>query len=110
MDLLLRYKWEILIACEIIAWLTTFYMFYARYWLHSKIQFLIFGSISIVLGYFPHIGLGIMNFIQTKKLDFFTLFILLLFLFAFTLGKKYVVRLDLSIKKWALKKQNKPTI
>lgn len=103
MDFFLKYKWEILIVCELIAWITTVYMIYARYWLNSKAQFYIFGGISIILGYVPHIGLGVLNFFHTKKIDFFSLFIVLLFTFAFTFGKKYVLKIDKAIKNWAIK-------
>ncbi|MEH7097790.1 hypothetical protein [Neobacillus vireti] len=99
-QLLIEYKWTILIICETAAWLTTFYMLYARYWLKSKIQFYIFGAFAIITGYVPHLTIGILDFIRFQKLDGFTMFIIILFIFGFTFGKKLVTKMDLRIQNW----------
>lgn len=103
LSLLIDYKWQILIISESTAWIATFYMLYARYWLNSSIQFYIFGGISIVTGYFPHIVIGILDFIRFQQLDNFTLVIIFLFVFAFTLGKKVVIKIDFGMKNWVNK-------
>ncbi|MEH7500683.1 hypothetical protein V7152_01390 [Neobacillus drentensis] len=41
--------------------------------------------------------MGIVNFIATKKVDLFTLIIVLLILYGFTIGNSHVKKLD----KWA---------
>ena len=105
MQLLIENKWAILIVCETTAWLTTFYMLYARYWLKSNIQFYIFGAIAIVTGYLPHVLIGILNIIKFQKLDGFTIVIILLFIFAFSLGKKVVSKMDSGIQKWVNKRR-----
>ncbi|PSL40785.1 hypothetical protein B0H99_104247 [Planomicrobium soli] len=102
-DLLLAHKWTILISCDIVAWSATFYMFYARYWLESKIRVLISFSISTGLGYTPHVVLGVLNFLERKSIDFFTLFLLSMFLFGITIGKKYIMIIDRKIQAWATK-------
>lgn len=105
MNILLEYKWFILISCEIIAWLATFYMFYARYWLGSKLKFIISTVITILAGYIPHIGIGIMNFIQYRELDGFTLVIIGLFIFGFIFGKKLVIKMDRAVQTWVANKR-----
>ncbi|WP_338449603.1 hypothetical protein R4Z09_26080 [Niallia oryzisoli] len=100
LSILLDYKWQILIVSETTAWIATFYMLYARYWLNSSLQFYLTGAVAIVTGYFPHIIIGILNYIHFQKLDTFTLVIILLFLFAFTFGKKVVLKMDKGIQNW----------
>jgi hypothetical protein len=102
---LIDYKWVILITCETTTWLATLYMLYARYWLKPKIQFYISGVIAIVTGYFPHIFIGVLDFIETQRLDSFTFVIILLFIFAFTYRKKVVTKVDLGIQRWVNKQR-----
>jgi hypothetical protein len=82
-------------------------MFYARYWLRNKLRILISFSISTGLGYVPHIVLGVLNFLEFKSFDLFTIFLLSMFLFGITFGKKYIKQIDYKIQSWAAKAREK---
>ncbi|WP_186763862.1 hypothetical protein [Planomicrobium sp. CPCC 101079] len=53
----------------------------------------------------PHIILGILNFLEFKRFDPFTIFLLSMFLFGITVGKKYIMKIDRKIQTWATKAQ-----
>lgn len=103
--ILIDYKWAILIVCELTAWLTTFYMLYARYWLKSNLQFYIFGAISLITGYFPHLFIGILNIVKFQKVDSFTIVIVILFILGITFGKKLVAKIDIGIQNYINKQR-----
>lgn len=105
MTQLIEYKWWILLLSEIIAWIATFYMCFARYWLQSKMQFLIAGGIALITGYAPHIVLVILDFLKYGRFQFFSLFVVILLLLGFTLFKKYIVWVDKWIQVWANRKR-----
>ncbi|WP_442596691.1 hypothetical protein [Neobacillus sp. D3-1R] len=100
---LMEYKWWILLLSEIIAWLATIYMCFARYWLQSKTQFIIWGTVAIITGYFPHITLLILDFLKYGTFHFFSIFVVILLLLGLTIFKKYIVLLDKWIQDWANK-------
>lgn len=110
MDILFRAvlvnKWLILLIFEILAWVSTFLMFYTRYFLKSKTLFIFATILGTTTGVIPQISLGVLNFINEKKIDAFLIVILLLILFSCTFGKKLVKKLDEAIVKWADRKRN----
>lgn len=101
--MLLEYKWQILIGLEVAAWSATFFMLYARYGMKSQLWFRIGAVLFALTGVIPQVGIGILNYVETRELDTFTLAILALIVYGFTLGKKDVQRLDA----WAQKKFSK---
>jgi hypothetical protein len=103
MIFLLEYKWWILGISETIAWLATFYICLARYWLKSKLQFFLFGGIAVITGYSPHITLIILDYIKYGEVHFFSVFVLTLLLLGVTVFKKYLMLIDKSIQQWANK-------
>lgn len=100
MNFIIANRWIILIILEILAWSSTFFMLYARYRLRSDLLFKIGTILTIITGVIPQTILGIINFIYLKKLDLFTIIILLLILYGFTFGRKKIKQLDA----WAKKK------
>jgi uncharacterized membrane protein len=94
MNTIMEYKWIILFALEIVAWSVTVFMFYARYRMQSVLWFKISTVLFAITGVIPQIILGIANFAMTNEIDFFTIVILLLVVYGFTLGKKQVKKLD----------------
>lgn len=98
--LLLEYKWIILIALEILAWGSTFFMLYARYSMRSNFWFRVGAVLFAVTGVIPQVAIGVLNFVASKELDLFTLVIVLLLVYGFTIGKKQVKQLD----EWAEKR------
>jgi hypothetical protein len=100
MDFLVENKWTILVSLEVLAWSSTFFMLYGRYGLKSSFWFKIATVLFALTGVIPQVLMGIVNFIATKKVDLFTLIIVLLILYGFTLGRNHVKRLDT----WAQRK------
>ncbi len=94
MDLFLEYRWLILAVLEVLAWASTFLMFYARYRLRSTALFRAGVLLTILTGVIPQIGMGIINYIGTREIDLFTAVIVALILYGVTAGKKDVRRLD----------------
>jgi hypothetical protein len=94
MNFLLQNKWAILAAFEVLAWSSTFFMFYARYGMKSAFWFKVSLVLLAITGVIPQVIMGIINFIGTRQLDIFTLVIVLLILYGATIGKKHVKKLD----------------
>ncbi|WHY92176.1 hypothetical protein QNK12_01160 [Neobacillus cucumis] len=94
MDFLLENKWVILVSLEVLAWSSTFFLLYARYGLQSRFWFKVATVLFALTGVIPQVLMGIINFIATRKIDLFTLIIVLLILYGFTLGKGHVKKLD----------------
>lgn len=103
MDFLLENKWAILVSLEVLAWASTFFLLYARYKLKSNFWFKTATVLFAATGVIPQVLMGIINYISTKQVDSFTLIIVLLLLYGFTIGKKHVKRLD----EWAKEKFSK---
>jgi hypothetical protein len=98
--MILEYKWIVLGVLEVLAWVMTFLMLYARYGLRSQLGFRVFAVLFALTGIIPQVIIGVLNFVATRELDTFTLAIVLLILYGATLGKKQVRQLDA----WAQKK------
>lgn len=103
MEFISENKWVILIVLEILAWSSIFFMLYARYRLRSKQLFKLGTILTVMTGIFPQVTLGIINMVTLKKMDTFTVVILLLIIYGFTLGKRHVKEMD----QWAQKKFGK---
>lgn len=93
----------ILVVLEVLAWSSTFFLLYARYGLKSSFWFKVATVLFALTGVIPQVLMGIVNFIATKRIDIFTLIIVLLIVYGFTIGKKHVKKLDA----WAQKKFSK---
>lgn len=94
LNFLMEYKWGILLCFEILAWISTFFLLYARYGLKSDVWFKIATVLFAITGVIPQILMGIINFVVSKKVDLFTLIIFLLILYGFTIGKRHVKKMD----------------
>ena len=103
MNFLVEYKWVILGSFEVLAWSSTFFLLYARYGLKSSFWFKVATILFALTGVIPQVLMGIINFIATRKIDVFTLIIVLLLVYGFTIGKNHVKKLDA----WAKKKFSK---
>jgi hypothetical protein len=103
MNFLVEYKWVILVSFEVLAWSSTFFLLYARYGLKSSFWFKVATILFALTGVIPQVLMGIINFIATRKIDVFTLIIVLLIVYGFTIGKNHVKKLDA----WAQKKFSK---
>lgn len=93
-EFFIAHKWAILVTFEGLAWSSTFFLLYARYGLKSKFWFKAAAVLLALTGVIPQVLMGIINFIATRKIDLFTLIILLLILYGFTWGKNHVKKMD----------------
>ncbi|MEH7121639.1 hypothetical protein V7127_00175 [Bacillus sp. JJ1773] len=106
MNVLVENKWIILGILEVLAWASIFFLLYARYGLKSDFWFKVAAVLVASIGVIPQVLMGLINFIFTNKVDLFTLIILLLILYGFTIGKKHVKKLDDWARIKFLKKQS----
>ncbi|WP_027724397.1 hypothetical protein [Tuberibacillus calidus] len=102
-SIIVENKWLILAGLEGLAWASTFFMLYARYRLNSTFWFKIGVILTVVTGVIPQVTLGVINFLATRRVDVFTVIILLLIIYGATVGKKDVKRLD----RWAREKYSR---
>ncbi|MFC4617892.1 hypothetical protein ACFO4N_04010 [Camelliibacillus cellulosilyticus] len=100
MSFIMTYKWYILVCLEVVAWFFTFFMFYARYGMKSNFWFKFAAFFFAITGVIPQVIIGIINFISERKVDLFTLVIVVLIIYGATIGKKNVKQLD----NWAKRK------
>lgn len=99
MNLVVANKWLILMVLEILAWVATLFLLYARYQLKSKIWFRVATGLVLVTGVIPQVTLGIVNYTATQEVDLFTLVIVVLIIYGMTLGKKQIKQLDAWVQK-----------
>jgi hypothetical protein len=114
-QIFLSYKWQILFAAEILGWLVTIVLIFARYYFQSKNIFYISVLGIVVFDYFPSIFLPLVDAIYSKDFHswfyegsfIFNLTVLGLFVFGFTIGRKYVVSIDQKIMNFVNEKKMK---
>ncbi|QJW45403.1 hypothetical protein HA075_05995 [bacterium BFN5] len=100
MNFVIANKWLILMVLEMLAWVATLFLLYARYQMKSRIWFRVATGLVLVTGVIPQVTLGIVNYTATQEVDLFTLVIVVLIIYGMTLGKKQIKQLDA----WAQKK------
>lgn len=91
---LIEYKWPLLLALEVLAWASTFFIVYARYRLQSAFWFKVGCALGVLTGIIPQVALGMVNFVERREVDLFTLVIVLLLVYGLTIGREHVRRLD----------------
>lgn len=104
---ILEYKWIILLVLEVLAWLATFFMLYARYQMQSALWFRLALKLTVATGVIPQVIMGLVNYSVTKEVDLFTLVIIMLILYGLTFGKKHAQKLDKGMQKKFSKSPNK---
>ncbi|PLT32533.1 hypothetical protein CUU64_18690 [Bacillus sp. V5-8f] len=101
-NLILEHKWEILFYTEIMGWILTIFLLFARYYFQSKIAFLMSIILIFIVDYIPSIVLPVLDFFYTDNLQLwvkdggflFSLTAVLLFIVGGTIGKRYVKIID----------------
>ncbi|WP_456364387.1 hypothetical protein [Priestia aryabhattai] len=99
LDILLSYKWWILGVCETVAWIATYYMLHAKIVLKSNFRFRLFTVIAGITGYGPHFGLGIYDYITTKKVDLFSIVIAVLLIIGFIFWRQIETAIENLVNK-----------
>ncbi len=108
MTYILDYKWLILATLEVLAWASTFFMFYARYGLRSNRLFKLGIFLTVITGILPQVSMGIINYAATRQIDIYTGVIILLIIYGLTIGKKDVKKVDQWAQKTFSKKRKLP--
>jgi hypothetical protein len=102
-NFILENRWVILVSLEVLAWFSTFFVFYARYAMKSTFWFRVASVLFAITGIIPQVIIGIINFMHNRNLDLFTLIIVVLIIYGLTFGKKELKKLDA----WAKSKFSK---
>lgn len=94
MHLIFENRWAILLVLEVLAWVSTFLVFYARYRLRSPFWFKAGAVLLVATGVIPQILLGLVNYHIAGEIDLFTLIIAILIVYGLTVGKNHMKKLD----------------
>lgn len=93
-ETIMKYKWILLLTCEITAWIFTVLMFVARYGLQNQVVFWICTVIAVSTGWIPHIVLSAYDCWRQKKVTPFALFVIALIIFGSIYGEKLILMID----------------
>lgn len=108
MDFIIENRWWLLLFFEVLAWIATIFMLFARYKLQSQSLFKWGVVLTVLTGVVPHVTLGIVNYIESRRVDVYTVVIVGLIIYGLTLGKKDIQRLDAWAKQYFAKQQPEP--
>ncbi|MBO8156676.1 MAG: hypothetical protein H0Z32_09465 [Bacillaceae bacterium] len=100
MESIIEYKWLLLLGLEVLAWSSTFFMLFARYRLNSRSLFKIGVWLTIITGVIPQVSLGVVIVVFQRKIDLFSVVIVLLVLYGLTIGREHIRQMD----QWAKRK------
>lgn len=86
-------KWVLAIACEVAFW-TLFVSFLVLRYRYGRDDASIMVLIAIIADHVAVLALGVWDYVETGKVNLFTLFVLGILLYAFTLGRRHTERVD----------------
>lgn len=104
MDIILEHKWFFLIAAEIIFWVCAIAFLLLRYWYKlDKLSKLVFGIFII-----NDLWIALLAFIdyqRTGEFSIYQILIIIMIVYAMTLGKTDINKLDVFIKRKVAKRR-----
>ena len=104
MDFILDHKWFFLITAEVIFWLCAFAFLLLRYWYKleklSMIVFLVFMMNDLWIAF-----LAFADYQRTDEISVYQILIVIILIYALTLGKSDMKKLDAFIKTFVAKKR-----
>ena len=116
MDLLIEYKWVLLVGTEVVFWICAVAFFVARYWFEMGRLgnlLLVFIIVEEVLANLFILGLGALDYRQAGEITGYQVVAVAFILYALTLGRQDARRLDAYLKKktarWKGKDVPEPT-
>lgn len=98
MDLLMEYKWALLVGAEASFWLLSGAFLVLRYWAGLDRLSVVFLAL-IVADNLVILGLGVLDYLYTGEFATYQFAIAAVLLYGITLGKRDFKRLDASLKR-----------
>ncbi|MBS4220461.1 hypothetical protein KHA96_19340 [Bacillus sp. FJAT-49711] len=106
LEIISTYKWHLLIALEVLFWLAFITFLVLKYWFDTKAK-IIFLTFTIMFECLD-LPIAIMDYVNTGRISFFQITILLVYFYALTFGNQNMQKLDLYIKRKILVLKGKP--
>ncbi|MCR2823504.1 hypothetical protein [Lederbergia panacisoli] len=106
LEIISTYKWHLLIVLEVLFWLAFITFLVLKYWFdtRAKVIFLTFTVMFECLD----LPIAIMDYVNTGRISFFQITILVVYFYALTFGNRNIQKLDLYIKRKILDLKGKP--
>ena len=106
MDLLMEYKWVLLVGAEASFWLLSGLFLVLRYWAGLDRISLVFLAL-IVADNLVILGLGVLDYLYTGEFAMYQFAIAAVLLYSVTLGKRDFARLDAYLKRRITKRKQR---
>ena len=106
MDLLMEYKWALLVGAEASFWLLSGVFLVLRYWAGLDRLSVVF-LVLIVADNLVILGLGVLDYLYTGEFATYQFAIAAVLLYGVTLGKRDFKRLDAYLKRKIEKRKQK---
>ena len=104
MDLLMEYKWALLVGAEVSFWLLSIVFLVLRYWMGLERLSVVFLAL-IVADNLVILGLGVLDYLYTGEFATYQFAIAAVLLYGITLGKRDSKRLDAYLKRKIAKRK-----
>ncbi|MCJ8008217.1 hypothetical protein ACFFF5_11310 [Lederbergia wuyishanensis] len=105
-EIISTYKWHLLITMEVLFWIAFITFLVLKYWFETKAK-VIFLAFTIIFECLD-LPLAVMDYVNTGRISFFQITILLVYFYALTFGNQNVQKLDLYIKRKIMELKGKP--
>jgi hypothetical protein len=106
MDLLMEYKWALLVGAEASFWLLSGLFLVLRYWAGFDRLSLVFLAL-IVADNILILGLGVLDYLYTGEFAAYQVAIAVVLLYGVTFGKRDFARLDAYLKRRIKKRKHR---
>jgi hypothetical protein len=106
MDLLMEYKWAMLVGAEISFWVLSGVFLVLRYWAGLDRVSVVF-LILIVMDNLVILGLGVLDYLSTGEFATYQFAIAAVLLYGVTFGKRDFARLDAYLKRKITKRKQR---
>lgn len=104
MSIFVEYRWEFLIAAEIVFWCSVTSFFILRYMFQLKKASFIAGTVLLLNEIFI-LALGVVDYLETGEFSQFQMIIVIILLYAIFYGKKDLRKLDFFVQKKVAKRR-----
>ncbi|MBS4197379.1 hypothetical protein [Lederbergia citri] len=106
LEIISTYKWHFLITLEVLFWIAFFTFLVLKYWFETKAK-VIFLAFTFIFECMD-LPLAVMDYVNTGRISFFQITVLLVYFYALTFGNQNIQKLDLYIKRKVMEIKGKP--
>ncbi|MBW8351524.1 hypothetical protein K0H71_19080 [Bacillus sp. IITD106] len=106
LEIISTYKWHLLITLEVLFWIAFLTFLVLKYWFETKAK-VIFLAFTFIFECMD-LPLAVMDYVNTGRISFFQITILLVYFYALTFGNQNIQKLDLYIKRKVMEIKGKP--